>query len=266
MNYSAAFIDGASDTPFHKGKTLSWQADNPYVTANRISGGDDNQHWLCADAHAIDHAPYYYGDCASVRHLPHWATDFGLSAEEEDPMPFEERPFDILFIGSIDAAATEDCEKRIEEAPEKVRAFATSLLERMRSKPCNSLTHEALSNEDGFGLEFARHARENFCKVLMCVDLIIRSQRRMDLLRALRGLRIAVVSNDYGTFEQYLGDGLIKVGPGDFLTGLQAMRDAKIVSNNLPLYRQGATERAFNAQLSRDSPYEVLPNRKVCLG
>ena len=249
MNYSKRFLDEIKGAPFLHGKTISWQQDNPYVVANRVLGGGDDQHWYCADRYAIDHAPLYYWECASVGHLPHWATDYGLSLGAETEIPFDQRSYDVLFVGSVDVEGIEFCKEQVAEGPAPLRALAKLLIDKAMAGACKTLMHEALEEETGFGREFAQLSFQAFCNLLRYVDKIVRNLRRIELLRALSGMKIAVVTDDYAKIRKYLGDGLIELGKADFLTGLKAMENAKIVINNLPLYKMGATERVFNAQL-----------------
>jgi hypothetical protein len=249
MNFSAAGARGEHPHPPIAGKVVSWQQDNPFHVANRIGQAHAEQHWLCADEGALAYAHAYYGNPSSVAHFPHWATDIEMSARDVIEKPFKDRLHDILFVGSIDLNQKAMAERYIEESPETTRRYATNLLDVAMEEPVGPLTKHALEIQGGVGREFAASDPVVFCRVQAAVDIIIRARRRIELLQALRGLRVAVVSRSYLAFEEILGDNLIKIGPADFSTGLHAMENAKVVLNTLPNYGGGVTERFFNAQL-----------------
>lgn len=249
MNYSAAGACEEHPYPPVVGKVVSWQQDNPFHVANRIGKAHADQHWLCADEEGLVYANAYYGNPASVAHFPHWATDLELDPRAVEEKRFKDRSYDILFVGSVDLKQITMAERFIEDAPNQTRLFATALMEVALAKPVGPLTKHALKIRDGVGGEMAVNDPVNFCRVQAAVDIIIRARRRIELLRALRGLRVTVISRSFRAFEEVLGDDLVKIGPGDFETGLRAMENAKVVLNTLPNYGGGVTERFFNAQL-----------------
>jgi hypothetical protein len=140
-------------------------------------------------------------------------------------------------------------ERFIEDTNEATRKFAFNLLDMAMRQPVGPLTKHALEIAGGVGRDLAASDPVAFCRVQAAVDIIIRARRRTELLVALRGLRVAVVSRSFSAFEDILGENLIKIGPGDFAMGLRAMENAKVVLNTLPNYGGGVTERFFNAQL-----------------
>lgn len=249
MNYSAAGARHELPHPPIAGKVVSWQQDNPFHVANRVGQAHAEQHWLCADEEAITFGNAYYGNPSSMAHFPHWATDLEISPRQIIEKPFEDRPHDILFVGYIDLGQKTMAERFIEESPETIRRYAKNLLDVVMEAPAGPLTKHALEIQGGVGREFAVSDPVAFCRVQAAADIIIRARRRTDLLRALHGLRVAVVSRSFSAFEEILGDKLIKIEPGDFATGLRAMENAKVVLNTLPNYGGGVTERFFNAQL-----------------
>jgi len=252
MNYSR---DGLCKYNPHvelPGKVVSWQQDNPYVVSDRVAGNYSSQHWLCADAAVIPHAKLYYGDFASIDHLPHWATDFGVSTTERDVVPHSKRPIDLLFVGSIDEDSLAQAKAALVNNPEPFRRFTQNLLQRIWENPEVSIVDEALHVQSDIGEDLLARDKEAVFKCFHIVDTIVRQERRVNLLKALkhaRNLRIVVVSNAPGPFKRYLADNHTFLGGGDCLTGIKAMEASKIVLNDVPLYTKGVTERLFNAQL-----------------
>ncbi|WP_029008263.1 glycosyltransferase [Azospirillum halopraeferens] len=233
-----------------QGKVLTWQQDNPYVMMDRVRSAYPDQHWLCADRDGVENAAFYFGARHPAMHLPHWATRFDGDA---GPMPDSrrdwerQRPFDLLFVGSIREQEIDETRRRIDAAPPPVRVFARRLLERIHSHPRDTVTQSAFALEAELGLDLSRSNFTAFRQILGQVDFLVRAINRVELFKRLKGLRITVVSNDVSTIERYAGP-VQTISPSDFVTGLVAMKQAKLMINNLPIYRYGATERLFNAQ------------------
>ncbi|HYH23025.1 MAG TPA: glycosyltransferase [Azospirillum sp.] len=232
------------------GKVLTWQQDNPYVMLDRVYSRYPDQHWLCADRDGVENAAFYFGAQHPAMHLPHWATRFDadVGAQTESRSRWEEhRPLDFVFIGSIREEEVEKTRRSIDGLSEPLRTFSHRLLEGIYSRPRDTVSTIAFDLEREMGIELSKRRFDVFRRILLQVDFLVRALNRLELFKRLRGLRIAVVSNDTATVEKYVGP-VTKLSPSDFLTGLVAMKQAKLILNNLPIYRYGATERLFNAQ------------------
>ena len=77
---------------------------------------------------------------------------------------------------------------------------------------------------------------------------MIRMNTRIKIFEALRGVKLTIVANDFSVIEKFDEKNFSFVQKSDFVTGLSAMCQSRLILNNLPNYRDGVTERLFNAQ------------------
>ena len=237
-------------------RNLCWQQDNPYIMPQRVYSNVKNQQWLCADSGVLPHSELFYGKGQKAVHFPHWATYFSLDRYSVEEVAFESRPFDVLFVGSINEALMVKAYDSIKDLPAPWADFTTALLGRVLENSTLSIYDHALQVQAEFSLELDRvnRFREfiNWCIGLQIVDSIVRQKRRIEFFEKLElseKIRLAVASSSIDVIKKYYGGKFTSIPNPDVVTGLRMMENSRIVINNLPMYTGGATERLFNAQL-----------------
>ncbi|WP_323798114.1 glycosyltransferase [Nisaea sp.] len=241
---------------FQRVKTLSWMQDNPFMVGDRGVCSDPDQYFLCADADHISEVNYWFDAVNPAIHVPHWATMMtpAIMDREFIEKTFSDRPIELLFVGSVDLEELKKDLKKLNALPSHLLDLATGTLDLMRSGDTRSVTRIGMAVDDSLGIGLYSDDRKIFREIMTRVDAFVRGENRVNLFRALNGIDIKVVSPHREAISSLAGRGVKQLkdsnfrGSDPFILGLYAMCHAKLMINNLPNYRNGVTERFFNAQ------------------
>jgi len=138
--------------------------------------------------------------------------------------PAKSRPFDVVFFGSCKEFETQD---------EIVLSAASRVLSPGNISILQSLVDLGVTDEQlpGYHTE---------------VDLYTRFKDRIELLRALKSHQVHIWGN--GPWEKYVPNALIHP-PIPFDQTLEIMKEAKVVVNSSPRFKQGLHERIIYGSL-----------------
>lgn len=239
-------------------RTLSWMQDNPFQIGSRGECNDPDQYFLFADADHISEAEYWFDAVNPGIHVPHWATTITPTVTDREfiEKTFPDRPIELLFVGSVNLEQLQEHLMKLNALPSHLLDLAKGTLDLIRSGDTRSVTGIGMAVDDSLSLGIHASDRKVFREILRLVDTFVRMENRVNLFRALNGMDITVVSSQFGAVSSLVGPKakqMVAHGASrqsdPFFLGLYAMCHAKLTINNLPNYRNGVTERFFNAQI-----------------
>lgn len=214
--------------------------DHPMYYADSLDQPPARTTLLCADRTHVTYAQKYYPHLQSVCFLPtggcnpcQWNNNSDFTDD------YRRRPIDLLFIGSY------------KSIPLKYSSFDLSILEYLRNNPSTPfdrameiLLRKQLSAEE-YSLQLCKEQIETH----RYLETNITSAYRKDILEAFlkKGLTIEVYGQGWADsgLTQYPNFHLSDSIP--FEEGLAIMEKAKIVLNHMAWFKEGSSERIFNA-------------------
>lgn len=174
----------------------------------------------------------------NVMFLPH-AADSLLTYEEQ-----ADRPIDLLFCASsYDHLAIE---KKIDKLPPEAKRFIFSMIENYDKDPKVTVTELVKAIEES--------ERPSYH---LLIDSYIRAKERYDLINAIHDVEIHIFGGTAFDNKEYPVRGWseifrhkpnLVIHPAvSFSQSLEVMREAKIVLNSMPFFKNGTHERVFNS-------------------
>lgn len=192
---------------------------------------------VCADRRHTDYIKRFYSSVKRTIFLP---TAGERLKSFEDLKPFEERSIDVLFIGAY---------KYDNDYPHD--EFSLQLIDHLTNHPSNTF-EEALEY-----CLFANHQYlsandfKNCIQQYRFVDRNVGALFRLEILKTLldAGIKVNVYGANFENTDLYNHPNFIYKGRCSTEEGIHIMEDSKIVLNQLAWFKEGASERIFEAML-----------------
>lgn len=161
-----------------------------------------------------------------------------------------ERSIDVLFPGNYTPPSF--CEPYINGINEEYAQFYRRIIDDLLENPNRTLEEAAIEETEK---ELGRVAYNDMRKVLnkmIFIDLYVRNYMRGKVVRVLaeNGIKVNVIGKDWEKLECKNKENIIITQFSDSKTCMEAMRNAKIVVNVMPWFKDGAHDRVFNAILN----------------
>lgn len=194
----------------------------------------------------LDHVSYvnkYFKNCDRAIFLPH-----GGSAGKQ-MKGYSDRAYSVVFLGSY--YDIEETAKKFGKVNEKMQNVFLTVAERL-SLETNTLEELLIEEFGKIGIELTEENIPEIMKETTFLDTYVRNFNRLQMLETLAENQICVdvFGNGWEKYKNAYPE-YIRIHPAVSVEeGLNVMADAKIVINNLPLFRKGGHERIFSAMLS----------------
>lgn len=257
--FSWQTTDGISLWDNWKVPCLNLLVDHPVYYFDSLDESPEYGVVLCADRNHQDYIKRFYPRVHKTIFLPTAGVEFNSGMPKN---PIQERAIDVLFIGSLKLISDDSFD-------DLDRQTINYLLNHSEQTYEQALETCLLASDV--------HLPDSELKQVMQehrhVDIYISAFYRMEIIRHLveAGITVTVYGDGWESVEFYNNPHFV-CHPGSipFEEGLALMEESKIVLNQMSWFKDGATERVFNAMLqgavslTDDSVYlrEVLANGK----
>lgn len=224
---------------------VTYLMDHPYYHHKPLLVDRKRHYVFCVDRHHVDYLKRYYKNITDGFFLPHGG--YALDVENKS---YQERSMDVVFLGSSGPLAEGDA--FVSDLPPVFRNIISKVIQQMMSG--NSRTFEDLVMESLLekGVGLSEEDTAEIFSYLQQADYFIRSLSRIRLLEVLleAGIVVDVFGEGWEEYESRFPDRLRLHGSISYKETLQVMGDSKIVLNAMPLFKDGAHDRIFNAMLA----------------
>lgn len=232
--------DGVSLWDKWKVPCLNLLVDHPVYYADSLDESPAHGIVICADRNHVDYVKRFYPKVCNTMFLPTAGVEFHPDIPKKS---IEERPIDVLFIGSLKYTLLSD-----DSFDDLDRQVITYLLE--HSEQTYEQALEACLRAASIQLSDAE--LKEVMQDHRHVDIYISSYYRMEIIRQLveSGITVTVYGDGWKNVDFYDNPHFICHPDAiPFEEGLALMEESKIVLNQMSWFKDGATERIFNAML-----------------
>lgn len=192
---------------------------------------------VCADKYHTDYIKRFY---PSVRRTVFLPTAGECLKAYGDLKPFDERPIDVLFIGSYKYHADVEYD-----------AFARQLEAELLRHPAKTFEQAVTDCLEDWQQTLTEESLKALIQQYRFIDVNTTALFRYQIIHTLvnAGIRVTVYGNGWDTLDvfhhpNFLYQGLI--APAE---GIRLMEQSKIVLNHMAWFKYGASERIFEAML-----------------
>lgn len=214
--------------------------DHPMYYADSLDNPPANTTLLCADKTHVDYAKKYYPNLSNVAFLPTGGCQ-AIPYPDKDSFlkTYAQREIDLLFIGSFKHVPFEESSFDI-----RIRDYLkahTSVPFDIAVEKILKEQNPALSlNDMELKIEIEKHR---------FLETNLLSEYRENLILAMleAGLEIEVYGNGWENSQLHSHRNFHLHAPIAFEDGLQLMQKSKILLNHMAWFKNGSSERIFNA-------------------
>lgn len=212
-----------------------------------VSPSDDKMTIVCIDR---DHAAYIRRFYPEI-HVVFMPLAGNRLFDWEEPLPLEEREYDLVFTGNH--VAVEEIERRVDAADAEYRTFYREIMEDVLTHPkrrIEAVMEEHIRNELGDVSE------AELCSAMAgtaFVDIWARAKSRAQIVERLADadIRMLVVGEGWDYLKEKKGHPAVTGKMVDSAACVSAMRQGKLSLNVLPWFQNGAHDRIFTAMLQK---------------
>ncbi len=192
---------------------------------------------VCADRNHVDYVKRF---CPAVRRYLFLPTGGEELQPKKPKKPIAERTIDVLLIGSYKYHADYNYDKMDETVMDDLICHPYKTLEQAVEDQIKSARPKTTDAELKQIIQAHRFAETNLCAMY-----------RLEIVRALveSGITVSVYGNGWEKTHLYGNPHFVCHAPISFRNALLLMEDSKIVLNQMAWFKDGGSERIFNAML-----------------
>jgi glycosyltransferase involved in cell wall biosynthesis len=193
---------------------------------------------VCSDRNHVKYVERFYPNVQQSFFLPTGGEE--LVSQSGVPEAVKERTIDVLFIGSYKYHSEYDYDALDEQVMDYLITHPTETFEQA-VELCLKQTQPDIA-DDVLKETIEKHR---------FTDVNLSAMYRVEILRVLveNGITVTVYGNGWENTELYGNPHFLCHPPVSFEEGLALMGQSKIVLNQLAWFKDGASERIFNAML-----------------
>nr|MCR4596804.1 glycosyltransferase [Lachnospiraceae bacterium] len=212
--------------------------DHPMYYADTLNEAPANGTVICADRMHIDYINRFYPSVKRCFFLPTAGTDTG---DFEEQIIFSERPIDFLMIGNykyIDLPKDMDTDqifRLLQKQPERTMEEAAEIV------------YKKNHSDKADSIKELKKYIEKYRFTAVTITALYRERLLRMLLQ--HGYHIEVYGDGWQNSSCFSEKGFHLHPPVSVTEGLQLMSQAKFVLNNMAWFKDGGSERIYNAML-----------------
>lgn len=222
--------------------TIIWNfmVDHPYYHTYRMDNSSGNCIVSFPDYNHVAFCEEYFKNIEYLTFMPHGG------GECKSTNPYEERKYEVVFTGSYGNPKTYT--EKLNRYSKEIQQFLEDIIVKLHE---GQDTYENLLLTGLKGNALDECSKIELLEEFSFIDGYVRQINRMMMLEVIASqkIHIHIWGNGWENYESNYPEYLHIHPACTFEESLEIMADAKIVLNNIPLFRNGSHERVFSAML-----------------